>query len=106
MQKVNKELLKGSVAILVLSVLREEPRYGYQIARELKQRSRDVFTLGEGTLYPLLHKLQQEGMLESYWKEVDGRRRKYYAITGQGRQALTAKAAEWRMFSQAMNHVM
>ena len=103
--KVNKELLKGSLAILILAILSEEPTYGYRIVKELKTRSRDVFSLGEGTLYPLLHKLQSDGLLESYWQEVDGRRRKYYALTKNGRRALDAKTDEWRLFAKAMNQV-
>lgn len=104
--KVNKELLKGSLEILILSVLKDQPLYGYLIAKELKTKSQEIFSLGEGTLYPLLHKLEQAGWLEAYWQEVEGRRRKYYTLTGQGKKFLAQKSAEWTTFSQAVNQVL
>ena len=66
---VNKELVKGSTSMLVLGVLEEKEMYGYQIIKELEQRSETVFSLKEGTLYPILHVLEQDGFLEAYWEE-------------------------------------
>ncbi|MEK7570075.1 MAG: helix-turn-helix transcriptional regulator [Patescibacteria group bacterium] len=104
--KISKELLKGSLEILVLSIVKAVPLYGYLIAKELKGQSHEVFNLGEGTLYPLLHKLEDAGWLESWWKEAEGRRRKYYALTPKGRKFLATKAAEWQTFSQAVKRVI
>ncbi|MBI5037928.1 MAG: helix-turn-helix transcriptional regulator [Candidatus Kerfeldbacteria bacterium] len=104
--KINKELLKGSLEILLLSVLKQKSLYGYLIVKELKSRSDEVFSLGEGTLYPLLHKLEIEGLLESWWQEVDGRRRKYYSLTNKGKKVLAEKAAEWQAFAEAVKKVM
>lgn len=104
--KISKELLKGSLETLVLSVVKDAPLYGYLIAKQLKGQSNEVFNLGEGTLYPLLHKLEDAGWLESWWREADGRRRKYYALTAKGRKFLAAKAAEWQVFSQAVKRVI
>lgn len=104
--KINKELLKGSLEILVLSVLKNKPLYGYLIVKELKLRSDQVFSLGEGTLYPLLHKLEIENLLESWWQEVGGRRRKYYSLTNTGKKVLADKSAEWQAFAQAVKKVM
>ncbi|MFA6908451.1 MAG: PadR family transcriptional regulator [Patescibacteria group bacterium] len=104
--KIHKELLKGSLDIMVLAVLKHEPLYGYQIVKELKNKSKDVFTLGEGTLYPLLHKLATAGLLESWWREVEGRRRKYYELTSQGKKLLEEKTAEWEAFSHAVDNVL
>lgn len=104
--KLNKELVKGSLEILILSVVKDKPRYGYDIVRQIKTRSKDVFALGEGTLYPLLHKLEGAGWLSSYWQEIESRRRKYYTITGKGKKFLAAKSAEWQTFSQAINQLL
>lgn len=106
MTKINKELLKGSSDIMILSVLAEAPLYGYEIAKQIKNLSSDVLAMGEGTLYPLLHRLEQAKLLESFWKEVGGRRRKYYSITVTGKKILQAKTAEWNSFAHALNAVV
>lgn len=106
MTKINKELLKGSSDIMILAVLADQPLYGYQIAKQIKALSADVLALGEGTLYPLLHRLEHHKLLESYWEEVSGRRRKYYSITTAGKKMLHAKTAEWNAFAHALNSVI
>jgi len=104
--KINKEVLKGSTEVLLLKILAGEPLYGYEITKRLKEKSQNTFALGEGTLYPLLHKLEKKKLLESYWQEHGGRRRKYYTLTRQGKKMLTSKTAEWEVFSEAMNSVI
>ena len=79
--KVSKELIKGSTSLLVMSVLKGKDLYGYRIIKELEIRSENAFEFKEGTLYPILHALEKEGFLESYWDEIDGRKRKYYHLT-------------------------
>ena len=79
--KISKELAKGSTGLLVLSVISKTDMYGYQIIKTLEVMSENVFSLNEGTLYPILHSLEKEGSLESYWCEAEGRKRKYYKIT-------------------------
>jgi transcriptional regulator len=106
MTKINKELLKGSSDILVLSVLSVDPLYGYEIAKRIKAQSDDVLAMGEGTLYPLLHRLEQAGFLESFWKEFSGRKRKYYGLTVRGQKVLSDKTVEWKAFTSAMNAVV
>lgn len=104
---VNKELLKGSTEIMVLSLLDREPMYGYQMISELEKASSGVFAFKEGTLYPLLHGLESEGLVEAYWDETEGaRKRKYYRITGSGRAHLAAKRSEWRRFRMAVDRVI
>ena len=84
---VNKELVKGSTSMLVLGVLEEKEMYGYQIIKELEQRSETVFSLKEGTLYPILHVLEQDGFLEAYWEDTSSaRKRRFYRITKKGRK--------------------
>lgn len=104
--KYSKELLKGSTGTLVLSVLENQDLYGYRIITELEIRSEKAFDMSEGTLYPILHALEKEKFLESYWKEVDGRNRKYYHITKRGVKELAAKKEEWKSFSTSVNKVL
>ena len=86
--KISKELIKGSTAMLVMSVLKKNDMYGYKIIKELELQSESVFELKEGTLYPILHALEKENLLESYWEEFDGRKRKYYHLTRKGTKSL------------------
>ncbi len=97
------ELKKGSVSTLVLTVLRDGPLHGYQIAREIDRRSAGYFDCKEGTLYPALHRLEREGLLEAEWRQAgEQRRRKYYALTPAGERHLIESAAEWRTFSSRL----
>lgn len=105
--KINKDLMKGSTSILILSLLDREDMYGYQIAHELKMLSNQVFELKEGTLYPMLHGLENEKAIESYWFDADnGKRRKYYRITEAGKNLLGNKKSEWEVYSKAINSVI
>lgn len=104
--KIDKELMKGSSQLLVLHVVSKAPLYGYEIAKQIKILSAEIFSMGEGTLYPVLHKLEKLNFLESYWQEVEGRRRKYYGITSQGLKALGEKTSEWKEFSDAVNAIV
>lgn len=102
--KISRELLKGSTDLLVLSVLENETMYGYQMIKQLK--SENVFEFQEGTLYPILHKLEEKGWITSYWDEVAGKKRKYYAITENGKKHLKSKKEEWQLFSTNVNKVI
>ena len=104
--KLSKELAKGSHAALILSVLAEEDMYGYQIVKELSRRSENVFNLKEGTLYPILHALEEGGMVEAYWVDADVRKRKYYHITRKGKASLKEKKEEFKVYSTAVNKVL
>ena len=104
--KISKELMKGSTAALVLSVLKNQDLYGYKIIKEIALRSDDVFVLKEGTLYPILHALEEEGCLESYWLESDNRKRKYYRLTRKGERRLREKKEEWQTYSKSVERVL
>lgn len=106
MTKINKELLKGSSDILLLKVLADQPLYGYEIAKQIKQLSAEVLAMGEGTLYPLLHRLERAKLLESFWQDANGRKRKYYRLTKPGAAILASKTAEWKAFSGAINSIV
>lgn len=104
--KISGELMKGSTQTLVLSVIASEDMYGYKIVKELEARSENVFSLKEGTLYPVLHSLEQNGYVQSYWVEVDNKKRKYYHITRKGKNALKQKKEEWKEYSSAVGKVL
>lgn len=105
--KIEKSLLSGSTPLLILSLLRDSDMYGYEMVTELARRSDDTFLLKEGTLYPLLHSMEQEQLVCSYTKLTpSGRERKYYRLTNQGRERLEYKEAEWKLFSEKVNTVL
>ena len=105
--KINKELLKGSTSILILSLLDKEDLYGYQIIQKLSASSNNIFNLKEGTLYPLLHGLENDEAISAYWVETpEGRNRKYYKITKLGKNLFNEKQIEWKTFSETVNKVI
>jgi len=96
----SRDLQRGSAELLVLALLRDRPMYGYEIIRELRERSEGYFAMEEGLLYPALHRLEREELVRAEWKLVDGRKRRYYAITESGLAALSSATAEWATFSR------
>jgi len=105
--RIDKELLKGSTVILILTLLDRRPMYGYEMLTEIEQASGGVFQFKEGTLYPILHALESSGYVESYWDRTESaRQRKYYRITDKGRGHLTAKRREWVTFRSAVDRVI
>ena len=104
--RYSRELLKGSTPILVMSVLKGQDLYGYRIIREHEIRSENVFEMSEGTLYPILHALEKEKLLSSYWEEVDGRRRKYYHLTDKGVKQFEEKKEEFLSYSKNVAKVL
>ena len=104
--KVSKELLKGSTDLLVLTLIEKEPMYGYQMIKELRKKSENVFNLQEGTLYPILHTLEQKNYITSYWNTSGTKKRKYYAISKEGKKHLKDKKEEWDCFINGVNNVV
>lgn len=105
--QINKELLKGSTTILILSLLNRKEMYGYEMIKEIEVRSKGVFSFKEGTLYPILHGLENENYIESYWECGEGKRkRKYYKITESGKKILEEKEIEWKLFTETVNGVL
>ena len=104
---MEKNGLAGSTSLLVLSLLRDGDKYGYEMISQLALRSEGVFELKEGTLYPVLHQLEREGSLESYTAQApSGRTRKYYHLTPKGVRALEAQEAEYRRITGAVEQVL
>ena len=97
------EALKGHLDLLLLSVLSNGPAHGYAIIESLRARSKDVFDLPEGTVYPALHRLEDQGLLKSIWSEDTGRRKRVYQLTPKGQQVLNTRQDEWLKFSKAVN---
>jgi DNA-binding PadR family transcriptional regulator len=100
------ESLKGHLDALVLAVLRDEPAHGYLVIERLKARSEGVFDLPEGTVYPVLHRLEADGLLSSAWTAASGRRRRVYRLTRRGRSTLARQQKEWRSFAGAVQAVL
>jgi transcriptional regulator len=97
---------KGTLPTLILEALAQEPSHGYRIAQKIKERSEGVLDFKEGTLYPALHKLQNEGLVESSEGVENGRARRYYSISKAGRAVLTKDRAEWRQISRAVSAIL
>ena len=103
----NKGLLTGSTSMLLLRLLEDKDMYGYEMIEELEKRSNNVFSLKAGTLYPLLHSLEKQELINSYEKDADSLRvRKYYCITKKGKMMLKEKKEEWNNYSGAINQIM
>jgi DNA-binding PadR family transcriptional regulator len=103
---MDREALKGHLDLLLLAVIEPGQLHGYAIIDALRQRSRDIFDLAEGTVYPALHRLEDAGLLKSSWEQAQGRKRRVYALTGRGRTALERQQAEWKAFATGMNAVL
>jgi PadR family transcriptional regulator PadR len=97
------EALKGHLDLLLLAILSEGPAHGYAIIESLRTRSGEVFDLPEGTVYPALHRLEEQGLLKSNWSEDSARRKRIYQLTPKGQQALTTRQSEWLKFAKAVN---
>ena len=95
--------MKGSLPLLILQIVASSPKHGYQIAQMIKQFSQGLLDFKEGTLYPTLHGLEQQGYLEAFSSEENGRTRRYYRLTASGKLALEKERKEWHAFVQAVN---
>ncbi len=102
----DKGLLSGTTMLLLLSLLSEKDCYGYEIIKELKERSENVFQFKEGTLYPVLHKMESDGYVRSYSHEAEnGRTRTYYTITRLGEEQLSSEREKWMEYSRGVAKV-
>ncbi|MCI8739379.1 MAG: PadR family transcriptional regulator [Oscillibacter sp.] len=105
--ELDKSLVSGSMAMLVLKLLEDGDKYGYQMIEELKRRSDDTFHLKAGTLYPLLHGLEEKGLVTAYEGEAAaGKPRRYYHLTKRGSAALREKETAWNTYAQAVGRVL
>lgn len=101
------DLFTGTLDLLILRTVREEPLHGYAIGRHIRDTSAGVLDVEEGALYPALHRLERKGWLSSDWGRTDtNRRAKFYALTAEGRAHLGAEAARWSDYSNAVHAVL
>src|SRR5579875_3871969 len=101
------DLVQGTLDLLLLKILALEPQHGWAISQRLKQISGDVLHVSDGSLYPALHKLEQEGWITAEWKTSElGRRAKFYSLTRLGRKQLAREAASWERLSGAITSVL
>ena len=104
---VDTELLKGTLALLILSLLSRKSMYGYEIAATVHRDTDGAFTWREGSLYPNLHKMEQGGLISGAWEEKEtGRKRRYYHITEQGQAALHEKQQSWTELCRGVNAIL
>ena len=101
------DLVQGTLDLLLLKILALQPLHGWAISRRLKMVSGDVLQVSEGSLYPALHKLEQQGWIAAEWKQTENNRRaKFYSLTQLGRRKLEAETASWHLLSSAITAVV
>jgi PadR family transcriptional regulator, regulatory protein PadR len=101
-----RELKKGSAELLILSLVEDQPRHGYDIGNLIEQRSGGVLRFNVASLYPLLYRLERRGWIQGRWVEREGqRRRRYYRLTAEGRKVLAAQRDTWREFVEAIGRI-
>jgi len=109
MSGINQQLKKGALEIIVLSTVERGDVYGYELIKDMERRSEGYFTLKEGSLYPIMYRLEDKGYIESYKKSFEGERkvpRKYYRITEAGRLALNEMVEAWNEFNLQVNSMI
>ncbi len=107
-EKYERQMKKGVLDMLVLKLLEDKPKYGYQLIHELREKSDDIFTLKEGTLYPILYRLEDDCLIENRWSDPDGKHvpRKYYMITKKGKETLLEVTGVWEKMALGIERVM
>jgi PadR family transcriptional regulator PadR len=106
-QRSEGELVQGTLDMLILKTLARQPMHGYGIAQSIQQISEEVLRVEEGSLYPALHRLELDGMVDSEWgQSANNRRAKYYRLTAGGRKQLQKEASSWRRLAEAIARVM
>jgi PadR family transcriptional regulator PadR len=104
---LDRELKRGTLDMILLKLLAERPMYGYELIATLEQRGGEAFLLKEGTLYPVLYRLESAGLIAPRWETLErGVPRKYYTLTPDGKRQLTALMAEWRAFTAAVEGLL
>lgn len=103
---IDKNLISGNTTLLLLSLLEEKDMYGYEMIENLRCKSNHLFDLKAGTLYPLLHGLEDKHFVTSYEQTATGKLRKYYSLTKDGRRFLSDKKKEWKQYSDAVNNIV
>src|SRR5436190_23931140 len=102
-----KDLVQGTLDLLILTIIALEPMHGWAIAHRIRQMSNEVLQVGDSALYPALHKLEMQGWIKAEWLiSENNRRAKYYSLTAAGRKALAKEAAQWERLSSAISLIV
>ena len=106
MEKLSKELIGASSTPIILAILSKNESYGYEIIQNIKEISDGKIEFGEGTFYPVLHKLEKKGLIQASWKIAEsGRKRKYYKISDDGKKELTTEKENWNTINQIITKI-
>ncbi len=100
------ELLRGNTDSLLLALIGYSPMYGYSLMKEIEARTNGRLRFKDGTIYPALHRLEQEGLIKGEWVSANGLERRYYSLTEKGEQVLVQRKKQWRQFSTAVNRII
>ena len=103
---IDKSLISGSTGMLLLRLLEEKDMYGYEMIETLREKSNNIFQLKAGTLYPLLHSMEQKGYLRVYEDMANGKIRRYYSLTRAGKKFLSDRKEEWKAYSAAVADIL
>ena len=105
--RFSSELVRSSTDLVILALLRDRPMYGYEILVSLADRGNGEFQFKQGTLYPLLYRLEREGWIGAKWvTPPKGKKRKVYSLTAEGRKVQRARTEEWKRFTEAVNSIL
>ena len=107
MTRLSKQALDGNVEALLLAILESGPSYGYAIVKDLNSRAEGILRLGEGTVYPVLYRMEDKKLIVAKWRLAEnGRQRKYYRLTPKGHKTLAASRRQWEVLSAVMTKVV
>ena len=106
MEPLSPELLRGSLELMVLSVLADGPKYGYLIQQQLRDASREMVDVQAGTLYPVLHRLERDRAIRARWEQSTGRPRKWYELTALGRKRLVQRTRTWEAYVECVRRII
>lgn len=105
-ERFQRDLLRGSLDLMVLSVLSDGPKYGYLIQKQIREASGERVPLPAGTLYPILHRLEEDKLVRAEWNDESGRRRKWYRLTSAGQNRLKQQAREWHEYAECIQRLL
>ena len=100
------DLLRGSTDSLLLALIGESPKYGYSLIKEIQKRTEGELRFKEGTLYPALHRLEEDDLIKGEWVSVKGMERRYYSLTDRGAEVLENRRRQWQQFSNAVDRII
>ena len=104
--RFSPELMRGSLDLMILSVLADGAKYGYALQQSVRYATREMVDLKAGTLYPLLHRLENDKLIKAKWEDATGRRRKWYELTAKGKRRLNQQAQQWYEYADCVKRML